>query len=887
MRSGVEMSLRVAFLLLALISFYEGRSAALPNLTWRTESGFRVADLSFPLQGRAGFTLLASPETGIAFTNYLSEATVAKNRLTESGSGVALGDVDNDGRVDIYFCGLEGGNTLYQNLGSWRFQDITGQAGVACPGQLSTGCAFADLDGDNDLDLLVNSLGGGTRLFFNDGRARFTESKTEWPARRLGATSLALADVDGNGYLDLYVTNYRSDTFHDNPEGLKITTRQLPDGTIGVEPRDRFVGLKTSAGGLEVLEKGEMDFLYVNLGGGRFSPVRWELGVFLDENGKPLAGPTTDWGLSVIFRDLNGDRLPDLYVCNDFVNWPDRVWLNEGGKRFRAAARHAFRCFSLSSMGVDVADINRDGHDDIFVADMLSPSRESRAWQRPDTLDGTVTWPINDANFRPEVTRNTLHVARGDGTFAEVAQLAGIAATDWTWGVIFLDVDLDGWEDLLVATGTFHDVQDTDVIGEIVRSGGWKTLEARLRNLSRIPRRESPSMAFRNRRDLTFEDASAQWNFRAVGVAHGMALGDLDDDGDLDVAMNCLNGPARIYRNETPAPRLAVRLKGASGNTRGIGAKITVTGGPVTQSQEMIGGGRYLSSDDPMRVFATGNAERLKIEVAWRSGKRSRVQDARPNCVYEIDEAFAEMPVDSPTRSAPPLFDDASARLSHVHVDAPFNDFARQPLLQRKLSELGPGVCWADANGDGVEDLIIAGGTGGRPAIFQNNLKGGFVQRTNGVWANVNRRDQTSVLAWRASDGTTSLFIGESNWEGANTNASPIRIQPLHGGAEPSDVAPLGDDRSSVGPLAMADVDGDGLLELFVGGRVVAGRYPEPASSYLLRRDGKGFRAMQAFPSLGLVSGAAFADFDSDGDPDLALACEWDFVRLFRNDSGS
>jgi len=186
MRSGVEMSLRVAFLLLALISFYEGRSAALPNLTWRTESGFRVADLSFPLQGRAGFTLLASPETGIAFTNYLSEATVAKNRLTESGSGVALGDVDNDGRVDIYFCGLEGGNTLYQNLGSWRFQDITGQAGVACPGQLSTGCAFADLDGDNDLDLLVNSLGGGTRLFFNDGRARFTESKTEWPSPPFG-----------------------------------------------------------------------------------------------------------------------------------------------------------------------------------------------------------------------------------------------------------------------------------------------------------------------------------------------------------------------------------------------------------------------------------------------------------------------------------------------------------------------------------------------------------------------------------------------------------------------------------------------------------------------------------------------------------------------------
>src|SRR5258708_4441391 len=227
-------------------------------------------------------------------------------------------------------------------------------------------------------------------------------------------------------------------------------------------------------------------------------------------------------------------------------------------------------------MAVDVADINRDGFDDIFVADMLSRQRATRAWRRPDTMREIVQGPLEDPEFRPEVTRNTLQLARGDGTFAEIAQFAGLSATDWTWSVIFLDVDLDGWEDLLISTGANHDVQDIDVISEIGRSGGWKTPELRLKNLEKVPRRETASLAYRNRHDLTFEDVSAKWGFNAVGIAHGMALADLDNDGDLDVVVNCLNEPARIYRNQSAAPPLAVTLKGARQNTRGIGAKITV-----------------------------------------------------------------------------------------------------------------------------------------------------------------------------------------------------------------------------------------------------------------------------------------------------------------------
>ena len=310
---------------------------AAPPLVWQTGEGFRSAKAEVPATGKPGFTLLPPAETGIRFTNRLTDAMVAANRLLENGSGVALGDVDGDGWVDIYFCRLDGGNVLYRNLGGWKFEEVTAASGVACPGQFSTGCALADIDGDGDLDLLVNSLGGGTRAFLNDGRGRFTEVADPKLAKKSGATSMALADVDGDGDLDLYVTHYRTDTVNDNPPGLRMTTGRAPDGSPVVEPRDRFLALPNPGGATEVLEKGEGDQFYVNKGGGNFIPAPWHVGVFLDEDGQALKEAPPDWGLAAMFRDLDGDGLPDLYVCNDFVYWPDRIWMNQGGKRFKAA----------------------------------------------------------------------------------------------------------------------------------------------------------------------------------------------------------------------------------------------------------------------------------------------------------------------------------------------------------------------------------------------------------------------------------------------------------------------------------------------------------------------------------------------------------------------
>lgn len=857
-----------------------------PTLTWEPGNGFRSAALAVPPGGPPGFSLLPSTQTGITFSNHLGDATVATNRLLEIGSGVALGDVDGDGLVDIYFCRLEGGNVLYRNRGGWRFEDITLAAGVGCADQFSTGCVLADEDGDGDLDLLVNSLGGGTRLFRNDGTGRFQELKDSGLSTQLGASSMALGDVDADGDLDLYVAAYRSDTFQDAPRGLRVEPRRQPDGQTILEPRDRFATLPVPGGGMNIIERGEPDIFYVHRAGGKFIPTPWHVGVFLEPDGSPIAAPPTDWGLAVMFRDLNGDRLPDLYVCNDFVYWPDRIWLNQNSKRFRAADPTALRCTSLSSMAVDVADINRDGFDDLFVIDMLSPRREERAWQRPDTLDGVVRWPVEDPVFRPEVTRNTLHLARGDGTFAEIAQYAGVAATDWSWSATFLDVDLDGWEDLLVTSGHIHDVQDMDAQSKIRHSAAAKPVDQRLRDLAVLPARPSPSTVFRNRRDLTFEDVSTAWGFAQVGMAHGMACADLDNDGDLDVVINALNAPARILRNNATAPRIAVRLKGTRLNTRGINARITVRGGPVVQSQEMICGGRYLSGDDAMRVFAAGGAVNVAIDVQWRSGAMTRLPSVPVNRVYEISEAAAspEVPV-VPAIQA--LFHSPSNLLQQVHVDAPFDDMARQPLLPRKLSTAGPGLAWADLDNDGREELIVGGGREGRTQVFGGGPDG-FREWTNTPLPMSAARDQLGILAWHAGGGAPSarVLVGESSWEDGRMEMPPAREYRLGIPGAPGPSIPVDGSPNACGALAMADMNGDGAPDLFVGGGALAGRYPEAGPSRILAATAAGFRPFQVFTNLGLVNGAVWTDLDADGQPELALAIEWGPVRILKNQGG-
>ncbi|HMO64871.1 MAG TPA: CRTAC1 family protein, partial [Verrucomicrobiota bacterium] len=626
------------FLLLASSCF---ALAAAP--AWRDVPGGRLAPLS-PAGRGEGFAALEAASLGLAWTNRLPVGRYAQRQNLMNGSGLAAADVDGDGLPDLFFAGKTGGSALFKNLGGWRFTNLTGLAGVALTNLLATGAVFGDVNGDGRPDLFVTSFNGPDALLLNLGGGRFTNvTAAAGVASPGGSTSAAFADLDGDGHLDLYVCRFGVEAIL--RDGATVATRTVGGRTVVT---GRFARRLAIEGG-RIVELGEPDALFFNDGRGGFRPAVWREH-FFDAEGRPFEQAPPDFGLAVQIRDINGDGHPDIYVCNDFQT-PDRLWLGDGRGRFREAPALTVRNMAYASMGVDFADLDRDGRLDFIAVEMLSrdPARHLRqaSPMSPAERNALDPWHVE------AMPRNVLQWNRGDGTYAEIAWFAGVAASDWSWTPIFLDVDLDGFEDLLVSNGHLHDVNDRD--GNAARPPeGPKSPREAAEILLRYPRLDTPNAAWRNRGDLTFEDRAAAWGFHSAVITHGLALADLDGDGDLDVIGNGHDSPPLIYRNEAVAPRVAVRLRGRPGNPTGVGAVIRVTGGPAgEQQQEMLAGGRYLSADEPLRVFAAGAAtNRLAIRVDWPGGRRSELRDVPANSLVEVDEAAA-VTVPAPPPAAP------------------------------------------------------------------------------------------------------------------------------------------------------------------------------------------------------------------------------------------
>lgn len=840
--------------------------------------------------GQTGFTLLAGAQTGVAFTNAIGEWTGASNRVLYNGAGVALGDYDGDGKVDIYLCRLEGANALYQNLGGWRFEERAVAAGVTCVGSRSRGAVFADINGDTRLDLLVATVGRGVLCFTNTDAGRFQEdSIAAGTFSQFGASALTLADVDGNSTLDLYVGNNRTDDIRDRGR----VDLMLVNGKKAVPPALRNRLALTENGAL--LEYGEPDVLYLNKGPGRFTPQPWNRGTFLDERGQPLPGPPLDWALSAAFHDANGDGAPDLYVCNDYWT-PDRIWMNDGQGRFRAASNFAFRSISASSMGVDFADLDGDGRDEILVLDMLS--RDVRLRNRQVLAQKPMEQAPGALDSRLQIMRNTLFHNRGDGTFAEIANFAGVAASEWSWSPVFLDVDLDGYKDLLISSGHFKDVQDLDtqaVVRTRQRSVDGLTNAADrqkaftqqlMENLRLYPDFRTPIVAFRNRGDLTFEDVTGRWGTGQPGVHHGLATADLDGDGDLDLVANNLNENAALYRNDGAQPRVAFRLRGKSFNTQAIGARLVLRGGATPeQSQEIECGGRYLSGGDTLAVFAASSRP-MSLEVRWRSGVYSRFDSLAANRIYVIDETSAPVAAEqaaTPARSSPSgsWFEDATPLLSHRHTEVAFDDFARQPLLPRRLSQQGPGLAWADLDGDGDEDLAIGSGKGGRIAVFLNEGNARFRAATNSVLGANLTRDADAMLIW-PRPAAPLLLAGLSNYEDGQARGPAVRSFDLAQNTARDAIPAM---ETSVGPLALAEL-GKHQMVLFVGGGYLPAKYPQSGASRLFRSTGQQFELdaanSEVLRTVGNVTSAVWSDIAGDSAPELIVAGEWGPIRVFQ-----
>ncbi len=856
-----------------------------------------VRPLNPPPSNRDGFERLAPDDLGLHFEKG-SINDPGRIPIHITNTGLCAGDMDGDELCDLFVCRLDGSSALFRNLGNWQFKNVTKESGLNIANRSFFGSTFADIDGDNDLDLILLSTVENSALFLNDGSGNFAQD-TSMPWFRSpegGDVSAAVADIDGDNDLDIYVAGYRTQLLRntiprEEYNALMAENRQrLKEGRDPIPSfAERFDIIKdknSSATEFRIEEKGIADRIYINQGNGRFLAEEVSGFRFRDENGFPTRA-IKDWSLAAMFQDVDGDGDSDLYVCNDFLS-PDRFWINDGTGNFKMIDSLAVRRTSWFSMGVDFSDLNHDGIQDVFVVDMLSRSHARRKRQMGEMTPSPIV--IGSIDNRPQIMQNTLLLSRADGSYTEIGQFAGVKASDWSWCPIFLDVDLDGHDDILVSNGREYDTMDADTALEMRKLGGSVSREM----FGRLyPRLETPNVIFRNRGDLTFEDKSRDWGFTLGAFSGGMVLADLDNDGDMDVVVaNAPEFPLGVYRNRTSAPRIAVRLRGSAPNTHGIGARIRLLGGTHELSRQVIAGGAYASGSDTLRAFAAPEADAAySIHVHWPGGHTSIVENARPNRLYVIDESDASLPSPSaeasPAENAQPIFEDVTRLLGHSHPESPFDDFKLQPLLPNRLSQLGPGVAWFDVDNDRDDDLILASGSGGNIHVLVNDGSSGFTDFKSPRL----HMETTAALGFINHQGDATLFAGMASYESDGARHPSAQGFYFKEGKRWHLQDGLPHFESSTGPVSLGDVDGDGDLDLFVGGRVIPGRYPAPASSRLFLYDkGKWLpspKNSNAFNEVGLVSGAAFGDIDGDGDADLALALEWDSPKVFLNDDGT
>lgn len=818
------------------------------------------------------FTLLPGKKTNVTFQNLIRETeefNVVEYGYLYNGGGVAIGDINNDSLPDIYFTGNMVRSHLYLNKGNWEFEEIADQAGVTAAGLWNTGTTMADVNGDGYLDIYVcrSAAAGSSKrrnlLFINNGDLTFTEAAGSLGLADPGySTQAAFFDYDQDGDLDMYLLNHSIQEY----AGFSSLSPQWKT------KQHRDYG----------------DKLFRN-----------DSGKFTDQT--LVAGIKTNilgFGLGVGISDVNNDGWPDIYVSNDY-NEEDYLYVNNKDGTFSDRLPDYIAHVSLSSMGSDIADYNNDGYTDIFTLDMLPEDNyRQKIMFGPDNYDKYDR--LISSGFYDQSMRNMLHLNIQGMGFSEIGQLAGVAATDWSWASLFADFDLDGQKDLFITNGYKHDYTNMDfmnfLVSEKLRENQGEQPLSTIETIEQMPSIRLPNYMYRNKGDLTFENTTSKWGLDQIALSNGAAYGDLDNDGDLDLVVNNVNEPAYVYRNNTRELNqnnyLKIILNGEGMNTMGIGSKVTVYHKNQQLMQELMPTRGFQSAVEQVLLYGLGSSSSVdSIEVIWPDGRIQRLPAQEANQTLAIDQKGAADSFDPIEEGSETLFLEVPGEI-FTHQENPFTDFDRQLLLLHKISTMGPKMSAADLNGDGLDDIYVGGAKGHNGQVLLQDASGSF----KAVWQSEREYEDTGVLFFDADgDSNQDLYVVSG---GADFSADDPYLQDrlyrnLGGGNFKLASKALPVMPTSGASVACADFDQDGDLDLFIGGRHVPDEYPRLPRSYLLENDGNGnFSDIteEINPSLlypGMITDVLWSDYDGDEVPDLILTGEWMPVRIFKNTSGS